>query len=121
MVPKAWGAYARDTVSISPFEAGWQILQPCTCGFRKTDIPAKSDYDLYPCPKAWTGMYWQSYGWALRQSKKVLMPIRISCRDKSLNRVQLVEYTGINTFLTSDPKASYTDRKTKLRILCGSV
>jgi len=42
MVPKAWGAYARDTVSISPFEAGWQILQPCTCGFRKTDILQKA-------------------------------------------------------------------------------
>jgi hypothetical protein len=51
IIPKAWGAYARDTLSISLFEAGWQILQSCTCGFPKTDIPAKSEYDLYPCPE----------------------------------------------------------------------
>ena len=49
------------------------------------------------------------------------MPIRISCRAKSLNRVQLVEYKGVNALLTSNPKASYMDRKMKLRILCGSV
>lgn len=49
------------------------------------------------------------------------MPIRISCRDKSLNRVQLVEYKEVNTLLASDPKARYRDRKTKLRILCGSI
>jgi hypothetical protein len=49
------------------------------------------------------------------------MPIRISCRDKSSNSVQIVEYKGIKTFLVSDSKASYTDRKTKIRILCGSI
>jgi hypothetical protein len=49
------------------------------------------------------------------------MPIRISCRDKPLNRVRLVEYTGVNTLLASDLKASYMDRKAHFRILCGSV
>ncbi len=49
------------------------------------------------------------------------MSIRISCRDKSLNSVQLVEYKEVNTLLASDPKASYMDRKTNFRILCGSV
>jgi hypothetical protein len=49
------------------------------------------------------------------------MPIRISCRDKPLNRVQLLEYKEVNTLLVSDPKASYIDRKTHFRILCGSV
>jgi hypothetical protein len=49
------------------------------------------------------------------------MPVRISCRDKSLNRAQLLEYKGINALLASDPMASYTDRKTKLWILYGSV
>jgi hypothetical protein len=49
------------------------------------------------------------------------MPIRISCRDKPRNRVQLLEYKEVNTLLASDLKASYKDRKTKLRILYGSV
>jgi hypothetical protein len=49
------------------------------------------------------------------------MPIRISCHDKLLNSVQLIESTGINTPPANNPKACYTDRKTKLRILCGSV
>ncbi len=49
------------------------------------------------------------------------MPIRISCRDKLLNRVQLIEYKEVNTPLTNDPKVSYMDKKTNFRILCGSV
>jgi hypothetical protein len=57
----------------------------------------------------------------LRQCKEDIMPNRISCYDKLLHRVQLLEYTGINTPLASDSKASYTGRKTQLRILCGLV
>jgi len=49
------------------------------------------------------------------------MPIRISCRANLLNRAQLVKYKEVNTLLASDPKASYMDRKTHFRILCGSV
>jgi len=49
------------------------------------------------------------------------MPTRISCRDKPLNRVQLIEYKEVNTLLVSDPKASYMGRKTYFRSLCGSV
>lgn len=49
------------------------------------------------------------------------MLIRISYRDKSLNRVQLIKYTGVNTLLANDLKVSYMDRKAYLRILCGSV
>ena len=60
--------------------------------------------------------------WAgFEQWKEVIMPIRISWRDKSMNRVQLFEYKEVSTLLASDPMACYTDRKTKLRILCGSV
>jgi hypothetical protein len=57
----------------------------------------------------------------MRINKEVIMPIRISCRDKSLNRVQLVKYTGVNTFLASDLKATYMDRQAHFRILSGSV
>jgi hypothetical protein len=53
--------------------------------------------------------------------KKDIIRIRISCRDKSLHRLQLVEYKEINMFLASDRKACYADRETKLRILCVSV
>ncbi len=49
------------------------------------------------------------------------MLIHITCRDKALNSVHLFDYKGFNTLLTSDPKACYMDRKTKCRILCGSV
>jgi len=63
----------------------------------------------------------QSCGRPLRHCKEVIMPIRISCRDKSLNRVQLLEYKEVNTLLASNPKASYMDRKTHFRILCGSI
>ncbi len=69
----------------------------------------------------WIGRRSQSCRRALREDREVIMPIRISYRDKSLNRVQLVEYKEVNTLLASDSKASYTDRKAKLRILCGSV
>ena len=58
---------------------------------------------------------------SMRINKEVIMPISISCRDKSLNRVQLVEYKGVNTLLASNLKASYMDRKAHFRILCGSV
>jgi len=58
---------------------------------------------------------------SMRISKEVIMPIRISCRDKPLNRVQLIEYKGVNTPLTSDLKATYMDRKAHFRILCGSI
>lgn len=57
----------------------------------------------------------------MRINKEVIMPIRLSCRDKLLNRVQLVEYTGVNTLLASNLKASYMGRKAHFRILCGSV
>ncbi len=49
------------------------------------------------------------------------MSIRISCLDKPLNKVQLVEYKEVNTLPVSNPKASYMDRKTHFRSLCGSV
>jgi hypothetical protein len=52
---------------------------------------------------------------------EVVMPIRITCRDKPLYRVQLIEYKGVNTPLPSDLMACYTDRKTPFRILCGST
>ncbi len=49
------------------------------------------------------------------------MLIRITCRDKPLVKVQPIEYKGVNTPLAGDPKACYMDRKTQLRILCGSI
>ncbi len=49
------------------------------------------------------------------------MPIRIKCRDKPLDRQHAIEYKGVNAPSARNPKARYTDRKSKLRILCGSV
>jgi hypothetical protein len=53
--------------------------------------------------------------------KEIVIRIRIRCRDKTLNSVQLVEYKRVNMLLTSDLKACYMDSKTQLRILCGSI
>jgi hypothetical protein len=53
--------------------------------------------------------------------EQVIMPIRISCRDKPLNGVQLIEFKEVNTPLASNLKASNMDRKAHFRILCGSV
>jgi hypothetical protein len=49
------------------------------------------------------------------------MPIRISRRDKPLDRQQAIEYNGVNAPSASNPMACYTARKPDLRILCGSV
>jgi hypothetical protein len=53
--------------------------------------------------------------------KEVVMLIRIRCRDNPLVRAQLIQYKGDKTPMARDPKASYTDRKTQLRILYGSI
>jgi len=49
------------------------------------------------------------------------MLLRIRCPDKSLDRQQAFEYKGDNTPLARNPKACYTDRKSELCILCGSI
>jgi hypothetical protein len=49
------------------------------------------------------------------------MLIRITYHDKVLNRPQPAEYKAVSTPLASDPKACYTDRKTQVRILGGSI
>ena len=49
------------------------------------------------------------------------MPIRIRCRNKSLERQQVIERIGFIVSSASNPKASYTERKQELRILCGSI
>jgi hypothetical protein len=49
------------------------------------------------------------------------MPIHIRCRDKPLDRQQVIEYNGVNTPSARNPTACYTARKPELRILCGSV
>jgi len=53
--------------------------------------------------------------------EETIMPIRIRCRDKLLDRAQPREDKGINATLAAIPTACYTDRKPGLRILCGSV
>ena len=47
--------------------------------------------------------------------------ILIRCPDKPLDRVQPIEYKSIDLHLEAVPAAGYTDRKTKRRILCGSI
>ncbi|MBW2607299.1 MAG: hypothetical protein JRD05_06630 [Deltaproteobacteria bacterium] len=49
------------------------------------------------------------------------MPIRITCRNKMLTVHNTIDYRGFITFSTGTPKASYTDRKEEISILCGSV
>jgi hypothetical protein len=49
------------------------------------------------------------------------MPIRIRCRDKSLDKQYAIENKGIKTSSPTDLMASYTDRNPALRILCGSA
>ena len=50
-----------------------------------------------------------------------LMPIRIRCRDKPLDGTQVTEDGGVSAPMASAPKACYADRRTKPRILCGSI
>jgi len=49
------------------------------------------------------------------------MPIRISRRDKSLDRRQSVGGTDSIVLLAGNPEVSCTGRNRELRILCGSV
>lgn len=52
---------------------------------------------------------------------EVIMPIRIRRRDKPLDRAQPTEDKGISATLAAVPLACYAGRKTKPRILCGSI
>ena len=49
------------------------------------------------------------------------MPIGMKCRDRPRDRAQPTEDKGLSAPLASDPKARYTDRKAKFRMLCGSI
>ena len=53
--------------------------------------------------------------------KEVIMPIPIRYRDKLLDGTQPTEIKGSGTPLAGAPDVCYASRKTKLRILCGSV
>ncbi len=53
--------------------------------------------------------------------EEVFMPIGIKRRDKSRHRTQPAEAEVVIVTLFDELTASYTDRKTQLRILCGSV
>jgi hypothetical protein len=52
---------------------------------------------------------------------EILMPIRIRCRDKLLDRAQPMEDKGISATPAGAPTACYMDGKPELRTLCGSV
>jgi len=63
----------------------------------------------------------QAGGRALRQAMRVIMPIRIRCHDKWLHEQQVAEIAGIMVYLLGELTASYTDSKSKIRILYGSI
>lgn len=50
-----------------------------------------------------------------------VMPIRIRCSDKPLDRQEAIEYKEISTPLARNPEACYTEKKPKFRILCGLI
>ena len=53
--------------------------------------------------------------------KEVLMPIRITCRDKCSDRPKLIELIGFLMRSKEDREASYRGANADSRILCGSV
>lgn len=53
--------------------------------------------------------------------RKVLMPIRITCRAKWRDRREVVEKQGLDALWAAYPKASYTDKNENPRVLCGSI
>ena len=57
----------------------------------------------------------------LRNGNEDFMPVRIIRYDKSMDRTQATEGRGIRGPLATDPAACYSDRKPKIRIVCGSI
>jgi len=53
--------------------------------------------------------------------EEIVLPTRIKCRHKPLDRAQQTEDKGVNAPPEAILTACYKDGKTKLRILCGSV
>jgi len=49
------------------------------------------------------------------------MTIRITGLHKWLEQGQVLQSNGVSAALPGNPKESYTDRKAKIRILCGSI
>jgi hypothetical protein len=49
------------------------------------------------------------------------MLIRTRCCNPPQDRQRTIEGNGADRLSTKNPKACYTDRKSKRRILCGSV
>ena len=49
------------------------------------------------------------------------MLIRMTCRDKWLDRPQVLEPTDFIVTLAGNPKAVYTDRDERSRVLRGSI
>jgi hypothetical protein len=79
---------------------------------RRRSIPVSSAVDRRAFPVRLTGF---------EAIEEVTMPIRIRCRDKSRDKAQPTEDKGISTPIAAVPTAFYAGRKTRLRILCGSV
>jgi hypothetical protein len=52
--------------------------------------------------------------------KEAIMPIRMRSRDKPLDHAQPSENKEMGAPLGGAPKCDMGDRKTKLRMLCGS-
>jgi hypothetical protein len=48
-------------------------------------------------------------------------PIRIRCRNQWPPEPQLIEIAPILVYFSGKSMAYYTDRKLKIRILCGSI
>jgi guanylate kinase len=63
----------------------------------------------------------QSGGRAWRQGNRIIMPVRVTCRDKRLDDEQVTERMSFIAPSARHAKASYTDRKQEVRILCGVV
>jgi hypothetical protein len=53
--------------------------------------------------------------------EELIMPIRIRCRDKTLDRQNVIETKGLKTSSSAYPMAAYADRNPALRIFSRSA
>jgi len=83
------------------------------CYWVKHSLPMSTTMDRLAFAIRWTGFETIKGGH--------VMPIRIRCREKPLNRTEPTENKGIRAPPAAVSTACYTDRKTQSRILCGSI
>jgi hypothetical protein len=77
-----------------------------------------NDDDLHPCSQPWTGWRSQLRGRTLRPSCRSFMPIRITHRDKNRISMQHADMVKLTTGEIHVLRASYTDGRRVMGMLC---